>query len=243
MRDLFLLVTQDSHWRSWGHLVDAVRTGEPQPRPVLGMPLFEHYDAHPLEASEFGRAMQNVSAMVTQAVLTNYDFSEAGLIVDVGGGNGSFVRAILRQQAGTRGIIVDLPYMEAQARERIAGDSLTDRCEFQSGDFFEAVPPGADVYLLKMILHDWNDDDGVRVLRQCRMAMPSTGRLVVVEGLVPEDNAPGLSQLVDIHMLVVAGGRERTPSEYRALLDRAKFELTRVIATGAIQSIIEARPV
>jgi hypothetical protein len=243
MRDLFLLVTQDSHWLTWGHLVDAIRTGQPQPQAVFGMPLFDYYSTHASEADEFGRAMQNLSAMVTHGTLANYDFSHATLIVDVGGGNGSFVRAILQHHPRPRGIIVDLPYMEAQAHESIRVDALTDRCGFESGDFFRQVPSGGDIYLLKMILHDWNDEDCVRVLRSCHAAIAPLGRLVVVEILVPEDNAPGFAQLGDINMLVVAGGQERTQSEYSALFDRAGFRLTRVIATGTISSIIEAKPV
>lgn len=155
MRDFFLAETDDVHRRSWDALVNAIRTGLPQPLAVLGASVFDYYSKHVEEGEQFGRAMQNVSAISASGVLANYDFSSARLIVDVAGGNGSFLRAILQQHQQTTGVVVDLPYMENQALASIELDGLQNRCRFEACDIFKAVPSGGDLYLLRFILHDW----------------------------------------------------------------------------------------
>ena len=243
MRDLFLAETDEVHRRSWDRLLDAIRTGQPRPQEVFGMPAFHYYGKHVEDGEQFGRAMQNVSAMAAQGVIANYDFSAARLIVDVGGGNGSFVRAILKQQPQARGIIFDLPYIQSQASMKIRDDGQADRCRFEAGDFFSGLPPGGDIYLLKFILHDWNNDESKRILKAVRDAIAPAGRVVIVEMLVPDDNEPGFVQLMDINMLVMTGGLERTATEYGALLADAGFRLARTIATGTPFVIIEGEPV
>ncbi|MCA1561019.1 MAG: acetylserotonin O-methyltransferase [Acidobacteria bacterium] len=243
MRDFFLAETDDVHRRSWSALVDAIRSGLPQPAAVFGTTVFDYYGKHEEEGQQFGRAMGNVSAMSAHGVLGNYDFSSARLIVDVGGGNGSFLRAVLQQHRQPTGIVVDLPYMESQAVASIEQDGLQNRCRFEAHDIFESVPTGGDVYLLRFILHDWNDDESRRILKTVRTAMPPTGRVLIVEMLVPETNEPGLVQMMDINMLVMTGGRERTATEYGDLCAAAGLRLVRTIATGTPFFVVEAEPV
>lgn len=242
MRDFFLAETDEVHRRSWDHLVDAIRSGRPQPQAVFGMPVFEYYSTHAAEGEQFGKAMWSTSAMSERGVLDSCDFSDAKLIVDIGGGNGSLLRAILSRYSNTEGIVFDLPYMGGQAVAAIRSSELGERCRFESGDFFEAVPPNADVHLLRFILHDWDDEKSIRILRSCRSALAPSGRVLVVEMLVPENNEPGFPQLMDMNMLVMTGGMERNESEYGRLLGRAGFRITQVLSTGSPFSVIEARP-
>lgn len=240
MRDFFLAETDDVHRRSWSVLVDAIRTGLPQPAAVFGTTVFDYYGTHAEEGHQFGRAMENASAMSAHGALTQYDFSSARLIVDVGGGNGSFLRAILQEHRGPTGIVVDLPYMETQAVASIERDGLRNRCRFEAHDIFESVPADADTYLLRFILHDWNDDESIRILKTVRAAMPPAGRVLIVEMLVPETNEPGLVQMMDINMLVMTGGRERAATEYGTLCAAAGLRLVRTIATGTPFALVEA---
>jgi hypothetical protein len=243
MRDFFLAETDDVHRRSWDALVDAIRTGLPQPLAVLGSSVFDYYSKHVEEGEQFGRAMQNVSAISASGVLANYDSSRARLIVDVAGGNGSFLRAILQQHQQTTGVVGDLPYMENQALASIELDGLQNRCRFEACDIFKAVPSGGDIYLLRFILHDWNDAESRRILQTIRTAIPQRSRVLTVEMLVPETNEPGFVQLMDINMLVMTGGRERTAAEYRDLYAAAGFQLVRTIPTGTPFFILEGEPV
>ena len=243
MRDFFLAETDDVHRRSWSALVDAIRTGLPQPAAVFGTTVFDYYARHGEEGQQFGRAMENISAMSAHGVLANYDFGSARLIIDVGGGNGSFVRAIVQQHRQPTGVVVDLPYMESQAVASIEHDRLGNRCRFEAHDIFESVPAGGDIYLLRFILHDWNDDESVRILKTLRAAMAPAGRVLIVEMLVPDTNEPGFVQLMDINMLVMTGGRERTATEYGALCAAAGLRLVRTIATGTPFVVLEAEPV
>lgn len=240
---MFAAESDTVHWRSWERLDDAVRTGDPQPKAVFDLAAFEYYGAHPEEGARFGRAMENVSHFAANAVLEAYDFSGARTVMDVGGGNGSMAIALLQRTPGVHGAIVDLPYIEGPARERIRAAGLEDRCRFEAVNFFERVPDGADVHLLKSILHDWNDAESHRLLSNCRSAIARDGRLVVIEMLVPERVEPGFVQLMDLNMLVMTGGLERTQREYADLLAGAGFRLARVVPTASPFSVLEARPV
>jgi hypothetical protein len=242
MRDILIAETDEVHLRSWQHVTDAIRTGKPQPKEVLGEDAFEYYVARADEGAQFGRAMENVSVMVAHGVLQTYDFSRARTIVDIGGGNGSFLRAVLKRHPQAGGIVFDLPYIEGPAKENIHADGLTGRARFESGDFFKAVPAG-DTYLLKLVLHDWTDQECRRILSNCRKAIAADGRLLIVEALIPENNAPGLAQLMDINMLVMTGGRERTVKEYEKLAADSGFKVSRVVDTGTPLAIVETVPV
>jgi SAM-dependent methyltransferase len=241
-KDMFIAETDTVHWRSWERMADAVRTGDPRPQAVFGMAAFDYYGKHPDEGEQFGRAMQNVSAFVANAVLEAYDFSGVRTVMDVGGGNGSMALAILGAHRTLRGIVFDLPYIEAQAREAIAAAGASGRCRFEAGNFFESVPKGADAHVLKFILHDWNDEESVRLLRNCRASIEPDGRLLVVENVVPEEIRPEMVHLMDLNMLVMTGGLERTAKEYGVLLDRAGFRVSRIVPTAGPFSVVEAKP-
>jgi len=241
-RDAFLAETDTVHWRSWQFLADAVRDGKPRPQAVFGTPAFDYYEDHPAEGEQFGLAMENISRFAAGAVLEAYDFAGARTIMDVGGGNGSLALAILERHPELRGKVVDLPYMEPQAHAGIRAAGAADRCGFEPCDFFEAVPKGADLHVLKFILHDWTDEECVRILERCRASLEPGGRVLVVEMLVPEEIRPEFVMLMDLNMLVVTGGRERTRSEFAALFAQAGFQAPRVIPTKSPFSLLETRP-
>jgi SAM-dependent methyltransferase len=243
IREMFIAESDTLHWRSWERLDDAVRTGDPRPKPVFGLPGFDYYAAHPEEGARFGEAMESISRFAADAVLGAYDFSSARTLMDVGGGNGSMAIAVLQRTPGVRGLVVDLPYIEGPARERIRAAGLEDRCRFEAVDFFERVPEGADVHMLKFVLHDWNDEESLRILKNCRAAIAKDGRLVVIENVVPESIEPAFVHLMDLNMLVMTGGLERTEREYADLFAKAGFRLSRVVPTPSPFSVVEARPV
>jgi len=243
LKDMFIGESDTVHWRSWERLDDAVRTGDPRPKAVFGTPAFDYYGAHPEEGAQFGKAMENVSKFAATAVLGAYDFSGARTIMDVGGGNGSMTIAILERTPEVRGLVVDLPYIEGPAKERIRAAGLESRMRFEPVNFFERVPQGADVHMLKFILHDWNDEESVQILKNCRAAIAPDGRLVAVEMVVPEQIQPDFVHVMDLNMLVMTGGLERTAKEYETLFAKAGFRLSRVVPTESPFSVIEARPV
>jgi SAM-dependent methyltransferase len=239
LRNMFIAETDDVHWRSWLHLADAVRTGSPQPAAATGMSVFDYYNHHRDDGEQFGRAMQDVSAMVAHGVLENYDFSPFKTIVDVGGGNGSLLISILQKQQSAAGVVADLSYIGSQAHRNINYAGLDGRCRFEASDFFKAVPAG-DLHVLKFILHDWDDDDCVRILDQCRRAARPGARLLVVEMLVPDDNSSPMVGFMDLNMLVMTGGLERTAGEYHGIMERGGFRPTRVVPTGTPFYLLEA---
>ncbi|MDQ6894017.1 MAG: acetylserotonin O-methyltransferase [Acidobacteriota bacterium] len=242
-RDAFIAETDNVHWQSWAKLDDAIRTGDPRPQAVFGLPAFDYYGKNREEGEQFGRAMENISRFAAFAVLEAYDFSDARTVLDVGGGNGSMVLAVLDRCRNARGIVCDLPYIEQHANERIRAADAADRVRFQPGDFFESVPAGADVHLMKFILHDWNDAEAIRILKRSREALAPGGRLIVIEMIVPEGNRLEMVHLMDLNMLVMTGGLERTESEFRSLFERSGYQLTAVRPTASPFSVIEARPV
>lgn len=241
-RDAFIAETDSVHWRSWEKVAEAVRTGLAQPREVFGLAAFDYYTQNLAEGEQFGKAMRNISRFAAAAVLDAYDFSGVRTVMDVGGGSGSLALAVLEKHPAMKGAIFDLAYIEPQAKHAIQAAGAASRCRFESGDFFQAVPEGADLQMLKFILHDWTDEECVRILRCCRESLEPGGRLLVVEMLVPEEIGPAFVSLMDLNMLVVTGGRERTAKEYEKVLSDAGFEMTRVIPTKSPFSLIEARP-
>ncbi|HEY4230586.1 MAG TPA: methyltransferase [Thermoanaerobaculia bacterium] len=242
LKHMFIAETDGVHWRSWEKSADAVRTGLPRPKPVFGMPAFDYYSEHQDEGEQFGRAMANVSGFASQAVLDAYDFGALTTIMDVGGGNGSMVRTILEKHPQVRGIVADLPYIADQATAAIRESAMAERCRFEPTDFFRSVPKGADGHLLKFILHDWNDDECATILRNCRAAIAPGGRLMVLEVVVPDTPGPDFSHVMDLNMLVMTGGMERTAAEYEALFARGGFRLKRIVSSHSPFSVIEGEP-
>ena len=243
LRDLVLLFGDETSWRSWEDILHAVRTGEAPFEHVYGEKFFDYLQDHHDTAAMFDRAMASASSTTNAAVVEAYDFSGFGVVMDVAGGTGSALCSILKATPDLRGIVFDLPHVAQRAREFIAAQGLTERCEFAGGSFFEAVPPGAGAYFMKHILHDWGDAECGEILGACRKAMSGEARLLICERIVPPGNEPSSAKLIDLHMMMTNhGGKERTEQEYRELLAVAGFELQRVVPTGTPWSVIEARP-
>ena len=241
-QDAFIAETDSVHWRSWEKVADAVRTGRPQPKEVFGLAAFDYYTQNLSEGEQFGKSMRNISRFAAGAVLEAYDFSGVRTIMDVGGGNGSLALAILDKHPEMQGKVLDLPYIEPQAKLGIQAAGEAHRCRFESGDFFQAVPKGADLHVLKFILHDWTDEECVQILKSCREALPPGGKVLIVEMLVPEEIRPDFVMLMDLNMLVMTGGRERTAKEFEKVLNAAGFAMTRVIPTASPFALVEGRP-
>jgi SAM-dependent methyltransferase len=240
VRNFAITETAPGHWLPWGRLYDSVRTGAPMAREALGMDLFEWYAQSPEEASYFNAAMGNLSALAADELVRVYDFSAARTVADIGGAHGVLLAAALRANPAARGILFDLPHVIATAGAALEAQGLSGRCELVSGDFFEAVPEGADLHLLKQIIHDWDDEGATRLLRNCHRGLRPGGKVLLVEMVVPPDNRPSPAQAMDLNMLVVLGGRERTEEEYQRLLEQAGFRLERVIPTQSPFGVIEA---
>jgi SAM-dependent methyltransferase len=209
-------------------------------REALGMELFDWYAQNPEEAGFFNAAMGNLSALAANELVRVYDVSGVRTVADVGGAHGVLLAAVLKANPAARGILFELPHVIATAGEELAAQGLAKRCELVSGDFFAAVPEGADLHLLKQIVHDWDDERATQLLQNCHRALTPAGKLLLVEMVVPADNRPDLAQAMDLNMLVLLGGRERTEEEYQRLLQGAGFRLERVIPTHSPFSVIEA---
>ena len=226
------------HYQACGELLYTVRTGSPAFNRVFGVSLFEHLQQNPQDGAAFNQGMTDLASMLAYAVLLAYDFSEVSSVVDVGGGEGQLLRRILDLYPEMTGIVFD----SSNALRSPACLNREGRCSFIPGSFFDSVPERAEAYLLCGVLHDWSDEGSVAILRNCRKEIADNARLLIVETIVPSTNAPSFSKLLDINMMVMSSGRERTQSEFQALLDAADFKLTRIIPTLAPQSIIEACP-
>lgn len=225
-------------YRSWDGLLESVRTGEPAFRRRHGMSLFEWYNDHPDEGAVFAGAMGDNSRRETEAFLASYPFEEIHHLVDVGGCQGQLLQAVLKAHDHLRGTLFDLP---AVVSDVSVPPELSARLQVESGDFFAGVPAGADAYLLKHIIHDWDDDACVRILSQIRKAMAPLGRVLILEPVIPPGNDPFPGKLLDLNMLVMTeGGRERTAVEYGQLLERSGFRVSRILPTPGVISVVEA---
>ena len=229
------------HYQAWGDLLQSVRTGSPAFNNVFGTGLFEYLQRNSEAADAFNGGMTDLSSLLAYAVLMAYDFSGISSLVDIGGGQGKLLRRIVELNPGIKGMVFDLEPAIDAARHHLGSDGC-GRCAAVAGDFFASVPEGADAYILCGVIHDWDDDRSIRILRNCHTAMSKNGRLLLVEIVVPEAGANCFSKLLDLNMLVMTGGRERTRSEFGALLDAAGFRLARIVPTIAPQCVIEAVP-
>ena len=242
MRALAIMYAEEQY-RAWGELLHSVRTGEMAFDHQFGMGYFEYLALHPEADRVFNEAMTGWTHQLVGAVVETYNFSPFKTIVDVGGGYGALLAAILRSNPGTRGVLFEQPHVVTSAEEQLVAAGVADRCTFVGGDFFAAVPTGGDAYVLSQILHDWDDERCVAILGQCRRAMPDHGKLLVVELVLPEGDEPFLGKWLDLHMLVLLGSRERTAAEYDTLFRAAGFKLARVVPTPPGPSVVEAVPV
>jgi hypothetical protein len=238
MRDFVVAETARGHWLPWGRLVDAVRRGGPMTEEVLGVSAWEYYAQNIDEGHCFARAMGNLSTIVSEDVARVYDAGDVKRIVDVGGSEGMLLRGLLARVPGAKGVLFDRP-------EIVEGVSLADRIEVVGGDFLTEVPAGGDLYLLKSILHDWPDEQCETIVSNIHRAAAPDSRLLVVEMTLPDGpaGAPSPVPLMDMNMLVMLGGRERTASEFGALLMRCGYAVERIVPTPGPFSVIEARRV
>ncbi len=225
-------------YRSWGGLLPSLKTGGAAFDEVFGKPFFHYMSANPDRWRIYDDAMTGVHDSETIPVLDAYDFTPFETIVDVGGGNGLALAAILRRHPGIRGVLFDLPAVADRAREVVAGAGVSDRCRIEGGDFFDSVPSSGDAYLLRHVIHDWEDGEAIAILGNCRDAMQPGGRVLVVETVIPSGNEPCFGKWLDLMMLVV-GGRERTREQYGDLFSAAGLRLTRVVPTAHEVSVIE----
>jgi hypothetical protein len=243
MRALAIIYAEECY-RAWGDVLHSFRTGESAFAHHYGVPVFEYFERHPAVGRVFNEAMIGYTNQVAGAVVAAYDFSPFRTVVDVGGGHGALLAAILHDHATARGVLFDLPHVVSGAQEYLAVAGVADRCDRTGGDFFAAVPDGGDAYVLSQILHDWDDDRCVGILTRCRRAMPRHGKLLVVEIVLPPGDEPCFGKWLDVHMLAMTGGgRERTAAEYGALFAAAGLALVRVIPTPVEPSVVEAVPI
>jgi len=240
LRGFARFLGHDLNSQPWTHLLDSVKTGQPAFDLVFGMPVFDYMKNQPDSAVIFNEAMASLSLIETQAVASACDFDGIRTLVDVGGGQGGLLAAILITNPGMRGILFEMPHALGSARNLLQQAAVIDRCEITGGDFFTSVPDGGDAYILKRILHDWDDERAIRILRNCRRAMPRGGRILVAEVVIGSANKSNLAGFLDLEMLVVTqGGRERTEQEFQKLYEAAGFRLSKVITTRAPVSIVE----
>ena len=243
LRDFAVLMGSEWVGRSLFDLMRAVQTGESNLNYTGGISLFEYLQQNPAEATVFQNAMTSMSKVEGPAICDAYDFSDLPTIVDVGGGYGLLLATILKAYPGLKGVLFELPSFVERARGFTDGEGLSDRCEIVGGDFFTTeFPKGGDAYILKHIIHDWDDDRSVEILRNCREAVAGSGRVLVAETVISSGNSPSVGTLMDIQMLAGARGMERTEAEYSDLLSRAGFQLTRIVPTKSWLSIVEGVP-
>lgn len=226
--------------RSFDPIVETVRTGSPGLSIAYGMSWFEFLATHPEQALGFQSAMSERTAAFASSVAAEYDFSAASTVVDVGGGKGTLLAAILEKHDHLRGVLFERPEVASDAAAVLAAAGVADRCEVVAGDFFAGVPGGADIYVLANVLHDWDDERSVQILASCGNAVAAGGRVLIVERLILDDPAEAVPVLLsDINMLVLTGGLERTNAEYASLLTRAGLVFGRVLPVAAPYGVIE----
>lgn len=242
VRDLALWLTNEFHFKVWGQMMHSVLTGQPAVEKVYGKPCFEIFPDLPETDAEFNNAMTNISAMTIPVVLEAYDFSGIETLVDVGGGHGFLISQILKHYPNMQGMLFDLPHVLEGAQARIQRLGLSSRLQTCPCDFFVSIPSGGDAYLMQHIIHDWEDAKCRLILKNIHKALDGkkNGKLIILDSLVKADNAPDVSKWIDLEMLTMPGGRERTEDEFRALLHECGFKLTRAIPLPGMVGIIEA---
>lgn len=233
------LMMGDDQYRAWGNLADTVQTGDNAYEKIFGKPIFDHLAEQPEKARIFDDAMTGIHGRETGAILDACDFAGIDVIADIGGGNGSKITAILQKHPNMKGILFDLPHVVERARPKIEAAGLGERCQLVTGDFFQAVPSGADAYVMRHIIHDWKDEKSLTILRNCHAVMSPGNKLLLVESVIPPGNDPFMGKFLDLTMMLIPGGKERTEDEYRELYDKAGFDLVRILPTSTEVSVIE----
>lgn len=235
-----IFMGEEWHWRVWSDMLYSVKTGKPAWGHVHGAEVFEYFGSNPRQAEIFNDAMTDMSVGTAPVVVEAYDFSGIKALVDIAGGHGYLLAQVLKANPDMRGVLFDTPSVIDGAGSLLQKEGVTARVERVSGDFFASVPQGADAYMMKHIIHDWDDDRAIKILQNINTAMPEAGLLLVIEVVVPEGNEPHYGKLLDLEMLVSPGGVERTAQEYSELLSAAGLRMTRIVPTKSAFSIIEA---
>lgn len=228
----------DFHLRVWEDLLFSVTHGKPVFNHIHKKGVFEYFEENSEHARIFNDAMTSLSASVSEPIVNAYDFSGIGKLADVGGGHGLLLSAVLKKYPAVKGILYDAGSVVGDAKNLLAAQGIGERCELVAGDFFDSAP-AADVYIMKHIIHDWEDEKAIKILRNCRQAMTGNGKVLVVEMVVPEGNTPSPSKFLDLEMLLFLHSYERTEKEYAALFEKAGFRLARVVPTESPYSIVE----
>jgi hypothetical protein len=241
MRSFIIAETAPGHWLPWGHMEHSVRTGKPATFTTLGKDAWDYYAENPEEARQFAQSMSGLSAMAIEAILDVYSFEGAKLLVDVGGSHGSLLAAVLKTVPKAKGILFDLPHVIEGAPPHLERAGVAKRVTRVAGSFFDSVPAGGDTYLLKLILHDWNDDECVKILGCCKNAMAPGAKVVVLDMLITDKGPPGPAPFMDLNMLVMHTGRERTAEEFAGLYARAGLKLDKVVLTASPFAVIVGR--
>jgi len=219
------------HYRGWGNLKHSLKTGDIAFDHAEGMTIWEYYEAHPEDGANFMKAMTGLTGAVIAEVIPAYDFSQFKTIIDVGGGNGALLIAVLGTAPNTKGTVYDLDYVVKETQKILIENEMATHCSVEAGSFFNHVPAGADAYLMKLVLHDWNDMQSIAILTNCSKAMRADSKLLVIEALIPEGNVPHPGKFMDINMMAMTGGKERTEKEFCELFSYAGLKLSKVIPT------------
>lgn len=240
MRNGMIFMGEEWHWRVWGNMIESLKTGRSAWGSVHGLEVFDYFAANPEKYEIFNRAMTDMSVNTAPSVVEAYDFSGIGTLADIAGGHGYLISQVLKANPKMKGILFDVPPVIAGAHAMLEKEGVRERVETVAGSFFESVPAGADAYMMKHIIHDWNDEDSRRILRNISAVMNPKGRVLIIEIVVPEGNEPHFSKIMDLEMLVSPGGVERTAEEYRELMAASGLKLTRIVQTKSPFSVIEA---
>jgi hypothetical protein len=232
----------EEHYHAWGDLLGSVRTGETAFDRIYGKPIFDYLGERPEQAALFDAAMTAIHGRETQTLLDAYDLSGIHVLADIGGGNGTNLIGVLRRHPRMRGLLFDLPHVVERARQNLAHADLSDRCQVIGGNFFDSIPVEADAYFMRHIIHDWDDEKSTLILRNIKRSMPERAKLLVVEHVLPPGNEPSFGKLLDLNMLLLPGGVERTADEFRQLYERAGLRLARIVPTQGDLSVVEGEP-
>ena len=235
-----VIIQGEEYYQAWGEFMHSVQTGGSSFEHIYGMNIFDYYAQNPESAKIFDESMTNLSVIQSATIAASYDFSSIQTLVDVAGGEGHLIASILKSNPTLKGVLLDQPHVIERAKRFLEAEGVLERCQLAAGNFFESVTEGGDAYILKYIIHDWDDERAIAILKQCHKVMPANGKILVAEQVIPPGNEPFMGKLLDLNMLVITpGGRERTEAEYRALFEKAGFKLTRIVPTQDEMSIIE----
>lgn len=237
-----IMVGEPWSWSVEGDLLYSVSTGKTAFAHVHGMDVHEYMNQNIEVTKQFNEAMTSFSSHELEPVINAYDFSQFKTVVDVGGGHGTLLAQILKRNPEMHGKLFDLRAADEAAISIMEKQGVKNRCELIPGDFFESVPQGCEAYILKRVIHDWDDDKAVAILETCHKAISDKGRILIIERVIPQGNEPSFGKLVDISMLTLSGGLERSESEFKTIIEKAGFKITNIMATGCPLNIIEAMP-